>query len=352
MTPSIVYFSVDYLSPIGATAHTKEPAHLLPNVFAVVPIQKGKLSAGIGITVPYGIANTWDAPPTSPFRYTAPNFTELKTFNINPSIAMKLGDRVSIGAGLDVMWSELTLKQFYPWVVFPGSAGTEPDGTAKAKGDGVGVGGNVGLTWNITDRQRLAVTYRSAIGIGYDGKFSIDGITPTAAALGATPSSPFHTRVEFPNIVAAGYGIQLTDAIRVEVDVEWLEFSRFSALTLGVANNAFLLPSTTVVQDWKNTFTAGIGGDWKFAPDWTLRAGYQYYQSPVPDRTLSPTIPDADQNVLTVGLSYRHGRHAVEAAYGLDFYDRRTITANQNPAFNGVYDLKVHLFSTAYRYSF
>jgi long-chain fatty acid transport protein len=123
-------------------------------------------------------------------------------------------------------------------------------------------------------------------------------------------------------------------------------------LNLDVANNAFLFPTTNIRQSWKDTFTAGIGGDWRFAPAWTLRAGYQHYQSPVPDDTFSPTIPDANQNVLTVGLAYKHNHHAAEVAYGLDFYDQRNITANQNPAFLGKYNLNVHLISLAYRYSF
>ncbi|HEX9284881.1 MAG TPA: outer membrane protein transport protein, partial [Nitrospirales bacterium] len=107
-----------------------------------------------------------------------------------------------------------------------------------------------------------------------------------------------------------------------------------------------------VRQDWKNTFTAGVGGDWKFATGWVLRGGYQFYESPVPDRTFSPSIPDANQHVFTIGLGYRHGRHSLEVAYGLDFYDKRTITDNQTPAFNGTYNITVHLFSCAYGYAF
>ena len=82
------------------------------------------------------------------------------------------------------------------------------------------------------------------------------------------------------------------------------------------------------------------------------RAGYQFYESPVPDETFSPTIPDGNQNVLTVALRYSYKRHSLEFAYGADFYDRRRITNDQNPAFNGTYDITVHLFAFNYRFSF
>ena len=94
------------------------------------------------------------------------------------------------------------------------------------------------------------------------------------------------------------------------------------------------------------------GGDWRFATNWVLRAGYQFYQTPVPDSTFSPTIPDANQNVFTIGLGYHHKRHSFEFAYGADFYGKRDITNDQNPAFNGTYQITVHLFSLAYRLGF
>jgi len=252
------------------------------------------------------------------------------------------------------MWSQVTLKQYYPWAIFPGSTGTEPDGNMKGEGSGWGWGGNLGVTLQITERQRLAVTYRSQMDVNYDGDFDINNITPTAGFLGATSSSDFGTKIKFPNIVAVGYGIQVTDKIRLEVDGEWIQFSRFDKLDINAGNNNILLPasSQSVNEDWNDTFTIGIGGDWAFADKWVLRAGYQYYESPVPDSTFSPTIPDANQNVFTIGLGYKGKHNSFEFAYGLDFYDQRKINNDQQPAFNGKYDITVHLFSAAYRYDF
>ncbi len=122
---------------------------------------------------------------------------------------------------------------------------------------------------------------------------------------------------------------------------------------MNAGNNQFLLgAAANNAENWRDTFTVGIGGDWKFADHWVARAGYQFYQSPVPDSTFSPTIPDSDQNVFTVGLGYKRGHHSLEAAYGLDFYNARNISTDQNPAFNGRYTFNVHLFSFSYRYSF
>jgi long-chain fatty acid transport protein len=362
-TPTVVNITSEFQSPTGQTAETIDPWKLLPNFFLAAPLKDGKVALGLGITTPYGIGSSWDtgssafAPPTlnsapGVFRYTAPYFAELKTINFNPGLAVKLGDHFQVGGGLDVMWTELTMKQFYPWLAFPGSVGLEPDGVAEGQGDGVGFGANLGVTWLITERQRLALTYRSPMSVNLEGDFKISNITPTASFIGATPTSQFQTKMQFPTIVAAGYGIRLSDTVRVGVDFEWLQFSRFESLDLNLGNNNFLIPDRSIDQNWKNTYTLGFGGDWHFAEHWVLRAGYQHYETPVPDGTFSPTIPDANQNVITVGLGFQTGRHSLEAAYGLDFYDTRQITDNQTAAFNGTYNFTVHLMSFAYRYRF
>lgn len=344
LTPTIVYISADFHSPSGQSASTIDPWKVLPNFFVSMPLKNDWFAVGLGVTVPYGLAMEWNknssafAQPAGVLTYTAPYFSKLTTINFNPTVSIKLGDKVQIGAGLDVMWSELEFKQLLsPFV---------PNLEAKAEGTGVGFGGNLGVTWNVTDRQRLAVTYRSPITINYSGTTEFNNYP------GGVPGTSFGSQINFPTIVSVGYGFQVNDKIRLETDLEWIEFSRFKNLPINVGANALNVPSQNIAENWRDTFTAGFGGDWKFADNWVLRGGYQFYQSPVPDSTFSPTIPDADQNVITVGLGYRRGHHSFEAAYGLDFYNTRNITTDQTAAFDGKYTFNVHLFSLAYRYSF
>jgi long-subunit fatty acid transport protein len=68
--------------------------------------------------------------------------------------------------------------------------------------------------------------------------------------------------------------------------------------------------------------------------------------------TYSPTIPDADQNAVTLGLRYRAGGHTAEVAWGGIFYNDRNIASNQTPAFQGEYEVVVHLISLGYTYRF
>ncbi len=346
--PSVIYIRVSYegTGPGAATSRTIDPWKALPNFYATLPILPNRLSVGLGVTTPYGLANEWE--PNGPFHYTAPHYTELMTINANPTVSVRLTDQLTLGLGLDVMWSRIDLRQFYPWALVTGNPNS-PDGEARAKADGTGVSGNGAITWKITEKQRLAVTARAPMDIDYGGRFNLNNVPPALG--GGSSSSDFQSTIKFPTIIGAGYGAQVTETVRLEADAEWLEFSRFDSLPLQIQSPPPGFP-TSVREAWKNTFTAGLGGDWRFAKGWILRTSYQFYESPVPDATFSPVIPDANQNVFTVGIGYHHRRHSGELAYGGIFYDDRHITNDQNPAYNGAYHFVVHLFAFSYRYSF
>jgi len=267
-TPTIVYISADFQSPTGQSASTKDPWKLLPNFFISVPLKNDKFAVGLGVTTPFGLGDEWNtgssafAQPTGVLTYFAPHSSQLTTINFNPAVALKLTDKIRLGAGLDVMWSDLEFKQFLSPAV--------PNLEAHAEGDGIGYGGNVGITWDVTDHQRLAITYRSTMTVDYSG-------TTKFSSFSGVPGTSFGSQIKFPNIIAAGYGIDLTDTIRLETDFEWIQFSQFKNLPINVGNNLLGVPSQSIPEKWKNTFTAGIGGDWKFADHWVLRGGYQFY---------------------------------------------------------------------------
>ena len=197
VAPNFVYVSAEYQSPAGVRATSQEPWKLLPNFFAVVPLKNDRFTLGLGITTPYGVSSDWaltgsfaDPAPGS-LRYNAPHFTELKTLNVNPTLAARLNDKLTFGVGLDVFWSELTFKQFLsPFI---------PDLLGKAKGDGFGFGGNAGVTWQVTERQRLAATFRSPIDVSYKGDFDLNS---TLAAVNSRSS--FISKLKCPTIVSVG----------------------------------------------------------------------------------------------------------------------------------------------------
>ena len=76
--------------------------------------------------------------------------SEVKTININPSIAFKVNDQLSLGFGVSAMWAEAKLTNavnFGPLV---------EKVLVKIKGDDWGFGFNLGAIYQATADTRLA----------------------------------------------------------------------------------------------------------------------------------------------------------------------------------------------------
>lgn len=332
----------------GRSGNTTDPVKWLPHIHAAWPIEDN-LVAAVGVTTPFGQSTEWHR--DGPFELSAPYLAEMTTVNIAPGVATRVGDTLSVGVALNVYWSELDLRQSMPWSLLTGFPGA-PDGTAQLEGDGWAVGARAGMTWQFSPKQRVSLVYVSPFDVDYEGSTRVSNIPPPAGGLVAERSD-FDSTIKFPSIVAFGYGVELTDKIRVGVDVEWLEFSRFDELPLDLgANNAAGLTLPSIPQDWDDTWTIGVGGDWAITEPWTVRAGYLFMESPIPAETLAPTLPDADRHLLTTGLTYERGDNAIDLAFAYSIFDDAPARSDVIPAYSGDYDLSSHIVQLSYRRSF
>ena len=334
-----------FSTPDGRRATSQDPWQPLPDLYATLPVAGGDGALGLAVTTPFGQSMEWDK--DSALRYLSPYYAKVTLFNFNPSAAWRLSKSVSVGAGVDVFDSSLEFRQSFPWAQALGAPGL-PDGTVRADSDGTGVGGNAGLTWKVTENQTLALAYRSRGNVNYDGDMRISG-APPALDIGR---QDFSSRLKFPASASAGYGVKLTEAWRVEADVEWLDWSANDSQPIHAGLYSPLLGTTAIRNDWKDTWTAGVGTDWTFAPGWTARAGYTWLPSPVPADTFSPILPDANRHVVGLGLGWRGGRHQVDLAWALSFYQDREILRNANPALDGTYKMSADLLAVSYAYTF
>jgi long-chain fatty acid transport protein len=97
---------------------------------ALVPAMYGswminsQWSVGIGVNAPYGLATKWEAPWAGQFHAIE---SEIKTLNINPTVAFKVNNAIQLGAGLGYQKLEATLTN----AAGPGV----PGAIAQVKGD-------------------------------------------------------------------------------------------------------------------------------------------------------------------------------------------------------------------------
>ena len=335
------YSHADYHNALSRT-ETERPWCLLPAFALAWPLhetdQKTDLALGLGVHVPYGRQTQWDLQGKFPI------YTKMSVADVSPALAWRVTDSVSVGAGLDMYYGRLQFREF-PF---------GPGSRVEANADGFAVGGNAGVTWRMTPDQRLALTCRTPFDLKFSGDMETANV-PSPPLPASVPESDLDTTFKFPTIVALGYGIKLTETVRVEADVEWLQFSRYKTMAIAAGDNSPLagaLGLADAPQNWNDTWTFGLGADWRFRPDWTLRAGYKYLPSPIPNSTFAPTALDVDQSIVSAGLGYRIGRHTVDLAYALGLFDTRRVRDNQQPNYDGTYEFQGHLAALTYTYAF
>lgn len=343
---ALARLKTDFKSEFG-TEGMRDSWHAMPYAFAIHPLEDD-IAIGVGITFPHGQSVEWGR--QSIFRYAAPHYAEMRLANIGPALAYRPHERLLLGIGLDFFDSSLEIKQAYNWSeVVPGS----PDGDARLKGDGQTLGANAGLTVLLPLEHRLAFRYRTRVTMDYDGSARISNMPEPLAGIFQSRSD-FSSKLRFPEQYALGYGLPLGDRVRLEVAVERLLWSSMKRqhIDIGPVNNMLLGPAAVVEYNWKDTWSYGLGADWMLANDWTLRAGYQFLETPVPDETLSPSLPDADRHIIAFGIGYQNGRHAIDLAWNLSFYDDRDVSAVQSQVFRGKYELDSDLLGLSYSYTF
>jgi len=349
VSPAFIDIDRDIEADWGGYASTIDNLKILGGVYTAFPTDSDNIAWGIGLSVPYGQSVVYDK--DFAFKFLTPHFTELKLISVSPTVAFRVSESISVGVGLDLMWSELTLEQSYPWMLVTGDPGSQP-GNMDFSATGTAIGGIVAVNWDVNPDNRISFTYRPPFDVAYSGHFEIDNLPGFAPAIGVTERSRFKTQIDYPAIWSLGYGITLNEKWRVGLGVEHLQWSDFKTLELDVDNNSVLFPSTTLPQYWEDTWTYGASADYKASDRWTFRGGYWYLQTPIPTATQAPNLPESDFHLLSIGAKRTFGRHDLEAAYALLLYKDRVITDNINPAFNGDYSTTANILHLTYSYRF
>lgn len=119
-----------------------------------------RLWVGLGLSSPFGLVVVYDEGWFG--RYDSIK-SDLKAYNLQPSIAYKVNDWLSVGGGVDLQYAAARLTS-----ALPNLAPGVPDGLLEIEGDDISVGWNIGVLADL-GFARLGAHYRSGIDHRLDG---------------------------------------------------------------------------------------------------------------------------------------------------------------------------------------
>lgn len=328
---TLIYPQKEFTDSSGNSFDTKKTINYPATFYATYKFSD-KISAGLGVFSPFGLSSEWGN--SWPGKYITTK-SEMQTFDINPVVSVQVTPYLALAAGVDVLLLDATLESIHA-----------TGATVKFEGDGTGIGYNFGALLDLGKDFSLGASYRSQIKVTIKGDSSTNStIPPLMAALNGSGE----TDLTLPQQITAGVAYKGINRLTVEAGLRWEGWSSFEKLQLQV--NGSSLPATQ--RNWKNVFGFNAGAKYKLNDTFSLLAGYLYGNSPVPDNTFDPTIPDSDTHVFSVGTDMDYKKFKVALAYAYQLFEGRTKSNSIDPpASNGKYESDAHLLALSFVYRF
>ena len=287
----------------------------VPNLFYATPVDLGgqKFWAGVGVTAPFGLGNDYGNNSFTQFDSTE---SDLLTINIAPSLAYQISERISVGGGVDIQYADADLRSS----VFVGAGAI---GESQLTGDDISVGYNLGVKVKATPKTEVGLHYRSAINHELEGEINISGTgTP------ADSSTNGGADLNLPDIATLGVAHNINNRTRVMGQATWFGWNNFQEIrAVDNAGNEI----SNVVQGYQNTYALAIGGEYDLNPQLTLRAGYQFDETPTTDEFRTSRTPDGDRHWFSGGATYKLN-HKIDLDFATTYIDvgEETINVTRN----------------------
>lgn len=334
----------------------------VPAFAVVVPLHGAfdGLTVGASVSVPFGLTTEYDSDWMG--RYNAIK-SEVEVIDLTLSAALKLTDRLSVGAGLIYESADVTLSNavdFGTALMAAGVSGFTPgsaDGTATVSGDDTGVGWIVGVQFKPTDKLSIGYSHRSEIDHDLQGTADFDVPASAAAvfsALGVTSydDGDIYAPLTLPSIDTLSAMYKFSDRFRMMADIQKTDWHSLPSVDIYRADGSVL---TSETYNWEDSMFYSLGGEYDLNDRFTLRAGVAYDESPVSDEWRAARLPDNDRMLFSLGLSWKVSPHlTVDAAYQHIQIDDATVTttSSSSSVLEGTYQGSADLFGISAQYRF
>ncbi|WP_101926047.1 MULTISPECIES: OmpP1/FadL family transporter [Luteimonas] len=329
--------------------------------FSVVHKLDNGVALGAMVSAPFGLKTEYDAGWVG--RYAAQT-SEVEIIDLTLSGAIDITDRFSVGLGVIASRADVTLSRAVDFggllaqqgVPLPFAQPQGADGLAVVQGDDNGFGYILGANFRPTDAVSIGVSYRSEI--DYELTGTADWTVPTNAASVFDQVAPALFQdgtvvadLTTPSILNIGAAWQVTDALMLSATYAETDWSSLREVRIQFDNPD---PDSVEPFEWKDTYFAALGAEYKLSDSWKLRGGVAYDETPTSLAHRTPRLPDANRIFYSVGATWM-----LSDAFDLNFAYTRieprdpTIdTTSGGSRVAGDFDGNANLFGVSAQYRF
>ena len=327
--------------PLGDEGPNAGDLAFVPNFYFKMDLTDS-VKLGVGVNAPFGLKTEYDRKWVGRFQADK---SEVKTININPSIAFKVNDQLALGFGVSAMRAEATLSR----AINVGLA----ESSVEIKGNDWGFGFNLGAIFQATADTRIGVAYRSKVEQHLDGRSK-----SPFTALNANPTRTLNTGVKADVTLPENFSVSafshVNDTWDLMGDVTWTRWSQLEELRI-LRDNGSTLAVTP--ENWNNTLRYSVGVNYIYSDAIKLRAGLAYDEEAISDKFRTARIPGNDRKWLSLGAGWQvTPASKLDIGYSHLFISDAKIDDNQiatgNGRLRGDFEGSVDILSMQYTHNF
>lgn len=362
----------DGLNDEDAKVKFYTPIHL----YVAYRIPETGLSVGYGLNNPFGLGTHWPGDWDGRFITTA---SEMSTFFNQPVVAVDVAElagfkdrlKLSLAVGYNFVYATALLEQHIDLRVAerlssdPAVLGAEGD--MRLTGDAVGHGWNLALYVELPGLVALGASLRSGVSLPFDGnvRFRFNPAGQRALQVLSTripEKTGGSVTIDLPVNMNFGLAFLGVEGLRVALDFYVSLFSSYDELDMQfdcVEEQTCDLDMDPVEAGWGASWQVSLGAEYLLTGALAIRAGYASSFSPVPERTLDPSLPDGRQDQFCAGIGYRGGFWKVDIGYMLAMWnvEKENQVGGEDPSgnplgkANGRYSTVSHLLALSFSFS-
>jgi long-chain fatty acid transport protein len=253
------------------------------------------LKLGLAVYTPFGSTVQWGDGWIGRFAITR---LSLSAIFIQPTVSYRINDKLGFGGGLVVSTGSVTLQRDLPVQFANGDYAS-----ASLSGSAFGLGFNIGVQFNATEKFSLGFTYRSQINMKVsDGEAQFN----VPESLNSNfPDGTFSSSLPLPQVVTLGLAYKFNEKLTAVVDINYVGWKAYDTLAFDYATNTASLQDTKSARSYENIFAFRGGVSYGITEAFTVRAGGGYGRTPVQNGYVTPETPDGNRFYGTFGLGYQ-----------------------------------------------
>ena len=336
------------LNALGFTSGVENSSEAALTPYTARVMQLGQyLWFGISNNNPFGLNTTFPNPGWAGAAYG--QSSSLRSYNASPSLAIKVNDWISLGAGAQIQYARANL------MVFNGVAGPGTSNLALLGGSDWSFGWTAGVTLTPWSGTKIGVGYRSKLNVELDGGYTGSG--------GFTTPGPASTTLKLPDMLTVSIRQRINEQFTALGTFEWTNWSRVGTSVVYQANGLPVRSASNSIVAIPFEYTDGYfysgGLEYIATNQWTLRGGFAFEKSPITDQVRIPRLPDNDRYWYSVGATNTvTPRLSIDLAYSFIQVKDAPITltaASGNPSFipgvnyTGSASSSIHILSLGFR---